>query len=269
MVTFRKTGSVRAIRSEVASLRWLAEAGGARVVDLVAHGDRWLETRRLAEAPPHPDDAAEFGRALALTHAAGAPWWAAGPPGLAPDDSLLADLPQPVVASAVDAPGTWGEFYAEYRVRPYLRIAVDAGAVGQAERTVVERALARVEGGEFDVPQPGGCPSVARLHGDLWAGNVLWAAGPPDAGHTGRRTVGTLIDPAAHGGHAETDLAELALFGAPHLDQIRAGYDEVAPLASGWRHRVALHQLHMLAVHAAKFGGGYGRQLAAAAAQYV
>ena len=46
---------------------------------------------------------------------------------------------------------------------------------------------------------------------------------------------GWLIDPAAHGGHRETDLAMLALFGAPYLDQILAGYQETAPLADGWR----------------------------------
>ena len=53
---------------------------------------------------------------------------------------------------------------------------------------------------------------------------------------------GWLIDPAAQGGHRETDLAMLALFGAPHLDRILAAYQEVAPLAEGWRGRVPLHQ---------------------------
>ncbi len=57
-----------------------------------------------------------------------------------------------------------------------------------------------------------------------------------------------LVDPAAHGGHRETDLAELALFGgAPHLDAVLGAYQEVYPLADGWRDRVPLHQLHLLA----------------------
>ncbi|HHW82563.1 MAG TPA: fructosamine kinase, partial [Actinomycetales bacterium] len=80
---------------------------------------------------------------------------------------------------------------------------------------------------------------------------------------------GTLIDPAAHGGHAETDLAELALFGSPMLERTLAGYNEISPLADGWRDRVGVHQLHMLAVHAALFGGGYGAQLASVAARYA
>jgi fructosamine-3-kinase len=77
---------------------------------------------------------------------------------------------------------------------------------------------------------------------------VLWSA-------TG---TGYLVDPAAHGGHRETDLATLALWGGvPYLDRILAGYQEVWPLAEGWRARVPLHQLHLLLVHTALFGGGY------------
>jgi fructosamine-3-kinase len=74
-----------------------------------------------------------------------------------------------------------------------------------------------------------------------------------------------VLDPAAHGGHRETDLAMLALFGAPQLDRILAVYDEAAPLAPGWRQRVGLHQLFPLLVHAVLFGSGYGTSAGAAA----
>jgi fructosamine-3-kinase len=94
----------------------------------------------------------------------------------------------------------------------------------------------------------------SRIHGDCWSGNVLWSGGR-----------GWLIDPAAHGGHRETDLAMLALFGAPFLDRILASYDEAAPLAAGWRPRVPLHQLHPLLVHACLFGTGYAGAVAEAA----
>jgi fructosamine-3-kinase len=83
---------------------------------------------------------------------------------------------------------------------------------------------------------------------------VLWAGGR-----------GWLIDPAAHGGHRETDLAMLALFGAPQEDQIMRGYTQTAPLADGWRERVPLHQLHPLLVHACLFGASYASQVNAAA----
>ena len=94
----------------------------------------------------------------------------------------------------------------------------------------------------------------SRIHGDLWSGNVLWSGGR-----------GWLIDPAAHGGHRETDLAMLALFGAPHLDEVMRAYDETAPLADGYRQRVPLHQLHPLLVHVCLFGASYAGQVRAAA----
>lgn len=263
--SFRKTASPPAARYEAASLEWLRSADGAAVVPLLAAGPGWLETRRLRPAPPDRAAAAEFGRALARTHAAGAQWFGQGPPGLDPADSRLAEAPHPLMPSAAGAPTSWGAFFGEYRIAPYLRLARDRGALGAGGAGVVERLVARLTDGDLDAPQPGLCRVVARLHGDLWGGNVLWAAD-----HHGRAGVtGVLIDPAAHGGHAETDLAELALFGSPHLEATLGAYAEVSALAPGWRERVPLHQVHMLAVHAALFGGGYGRQLVAAAARFV
>jgi fructosamine-3-kinase len=83
---------------------------------------------------------------------------------------------------------------------------------------------------------------------------VLWSGGR-----------GWLIDPAAHGGHRETDLAMLALFGAPYLDRILGAYADQAPLAPGWRQRVPLHQLHPLLVHVVLFGAAYREEALAAA----
>ena len=113
----------------------------------------------------------------------------------------------------------WPEWFAQRRLRPYLRISADRGALGAADVALVERVLARIEryGPAAEPP--------SRLHGDLWPGNVLWGA-------DGRVW---LVDPAAHGGHRETDLAQLALFGgAPYLDRIVAAYEEAWPLADGW-----------------------------------
>jgi fructosamine-3-kinase len=86
---------------------------------------------------------------------------------------------------------------------------------------------------------------------------VLWSGG-----------CGWLIDPAAHGGHRETDLAMLALFGAPFLEQILAAYAAAYPLADGWRTRIPLHQLHPLLVHVCLFGSSY-RDAAVGAARTV
>ena len=131
---------------------------------------------------------------------------------------------------------------------------------------MVERACDRVASGELDDPDD----VPARLHGDLWTGNVLWTPARADGEGGGENDVeAVLIDPAAHGGHRETDLAMLALFGTPHLVEILRGYDEAHPLREGWRDRVPLHQLHPLATHSAGHGAGYEVALADAARQVL
>jgi len=117
-----------------------------------------------------------------------------------------------------------------------------------ADIAVVEAVAGRAA----DLAGPAEPPS--RIHGDCWSGNVLWSGGR-----------GALIDPAAHGGHRETDLAMLGLFGAPYLDRILAAYREATPLADGWRERVPLHQLHPLLVHVCLFGAAYREPALAAA----
>ncbi|UMG94031.1 fructosamine kinase family protein [Nocardioides sp. TF02-7] len=146
----------------------------------------------------------------------------------------------------------WPEFYAERRVAPYLKVARDKGLVSADDAALVERAAARV--GEVVPEEP-----PARLHGDLWNGNVLWT--------NDDRVV--VIDPAAYGGHREVDLAMLALFGLPQLPQVMAAYEEVAPLAEGWQDRLGIHQLFPLVVHACLFGGGYGARAARVASRYL
>ncbi|MDO5084426.1 fructosamine kinase [Arachnia propionica] len=241
---FRKTGSNEAVRTEVASLAWLQEADGAAVAEVLGSGPGWLETRMMRHGDPSRDEAVAFGQALARTHASGAPHWGAPPPGLPESEARLAELPAP--AATTPRWDSWGEFFAEARLLPYLRLTHG----DPSSKRLLAKAIDVVGEGRFDSPQPALVPAVARLHGDLWGGNVVWEATP-----TG--TVGTLIDPSAHGGHAETDLAELALFGAPHLAAILDGYQEVSPLADGWQHRRAVHQFHMVLVHCALFGGGY------------
>jgi fructosamine-3-kinase len=223
--------------AEAAGLRWLAVPGGPPVPEIL--GEDPLVTALVPSGRPTRAAAEEFGRRLAVLHAAGADAFGSAPPG-GPADALIGRAPM----RNAPAP-SWPEWYARDRVLPYVRMARDAGALDAAEVAVVERAAARVAA-------PTEPP--ARLHGDLWSGNVLWA---PDGAW--------LIDPAAHGGHRETDLAMLALFGCPHLPAVLATYDEAAPLADGWRARVPMHQLFPLLVHVVLFGRSYAGQAVAAA----
>ena len=236
---------------EAAGLGWLAGADGAAVVAVLDQGADHLDLSLLSPAPPSPDAAERLGRGLAATHAAGATAHGCGPPGW-DGDGWLGPLsePLPLALGAWDA---WGPFYAQARLTALLPLARQRGVLDAAEAAVLDRLADRVAAGTFDTAEP-----PARLHGDLWSGNVLWTA------HEA-----VLIDPAAHGGHREADLAMLALFGAPHLERVLAAYDEAAPLADGWRDRVLLHQVHPLLLHAVLFGGSYGAQVVRAARRYA
>jgi fructosamine-3-kinase len=122
-----------------------------------------------------------------------------------------------------------------------------------------ERALADLERLTGRLAEVGGPPEPpARLHGDLWAGNRLVDA----------RGTSWLIDPAAHGGHREFDLAMMRLFGG-FGEECFTAYADAAPLAAGWEDRVSLHQIAPLVVHAIKFGGGYGPAAVDAIARYT
>jgi fructosamine-3-kinase len=220
-------------QAEAEGLRWLAEPGGLPVPEVLGVGERvlvleWIEAGRRG-------DEAELGRGLALVHQAGAPAFGA---------------PRPLrigrLALPNDAASDWAGFYARNRLLPLL------GEVPAGTARAVERVCERLP----ELAGPAEPP--ARLHGDLWSGNVLWGAdGRP-----------WLIDPAAYGGHREVDLAMLNLFGSPGA-AFEAAYEDVAPLADGHAERVALWQLFPLLVHAALFGGGYAASAERAASHYA
>jgi fructosamine-3-kinase len=223
--------------TEAAGLEWLAEPGTVRVPRVLGVGEdvlalEWIDAGRLSEA-----GAEQLGRGLAGMHAAGADCFG-GPRPLRIGRLGIPNDPLP----------DWPRFYAERRLRPLIAPAALTGAGAAAVESVCDR-IADLAG----PPEP-----PARLHGDLWGGNVLAGAD----GH------GWLIDPIAYGGHREVDLAMLRLFGAPS-PRILAAYEEAAPLAAGHEDRVGLWQLFPLLVHAALFGGHYRASAEATARRYA
>lgn len=231
---------------EAAGLQWLSGVdGGVPCAQVVSVTTTSLTLRRLDSVSPTPEAARAFGRQLAITHDAGAAGFGAGPDGWE-GPGFFGPLSQPLPMS-LRPHRRWGEFYAQERLAPMAELA--APRLGAATREAVDAVAARCRAGDFDDDD-----LPARLHGDLWSGNVMWTPGGV-----------VLIDPAAHGGHRETDLAMLALFGCPHHDAVIDGYQRVRPLRPGWRNRVGLHQVFPLLAHVVLFGGGYARQTDAAA----
>jgi fructosamine-3-kinase len=245
-------GLAAAFAAEANSLRWLAEAAAVSVPEVLAVTATVLVIAMIPPGQATSEAAFSFGTELARLHAAGADGFGAPWPGFIGSLPLDNTPAPPARGTAPPARGTappargtapslgWPEWFASRRLLPYLRLATDSGALRPEDGQLVEAVIDRIDS-LAGPPEP---PS--RIHGDCWAGNVLWSGGR-----------GWLIDPAAHGGHRETDLAMLALFGAPYLDRILAGYNDTAPLASGWRSRIPLHQLHPLLVHACLFGASY------------
>ena len=234
---FAKVGEVSpdsaaAFAAEANGLRWLGEPGAVPVPEVLAAERAALVISMITPGQATPEAAFRFGAELARLHAAGADTFGA------PWRGFIASLPLDNTQGAQQS--QWPDWYASRRLLPYLRLATDSGALGRQDGQLVEAVMDRIG----SLAGPAEPPS--RIHGDCWAGNVLWSGGR-----------GWLIDPAAHGGHRETDLAMLALFGATHLDRIMAGYNDTVPLAAGWRSRVPLHQLHPLLVHACLFGASY------------
>ncbi|MDE0805132.1 MAG: fructosamine kinase family protein [Acidimicrobiales bacterium] len=217
--------------TEASGLDWLRDADALPVPEVLASGEdpAFLVLEWIDEGPPGPQTESELGRSLAALHRAGAP-------SFGREDRRTTGsrgLPnQPC--------DTWVEFFATQRLIPLARLARDERALEASTVRALDRVIDRLDdlGGDPEPP--------ARLHGDLWAGNRLVDV-------EGRSW---LIDPAAHGGHREFDLAMMRLFGG-FGEPCFAEYASAFPLAEGWEARVPLHQLAPLVVHAVKFGGGY------------
>jgi fructosamine-3-kinase len=218
--------------TEAHSLAWLRDAGAVPIPMTIAYANstpaflalQWIEAGELL-----PGSDADFGRALARLHSAGAP-------SFGREDKRTTGsraLPnQPC--------DTWPEFYATQRLEPLVAMAADADALPRSALRGVERVVSRID------VLAGPREPAARLHGDLWGGNRI----------VDREGRSWLIDPAAHGGHREFDLAMMRLFGG-FGESAFAAYDEMFPLMDGWTKRLPLHQLAPLLVHAIKFGGHY------------
>ncbi len=226
-------------------LQWLAAApGGPRVVNVYDWDDSHLNIERIIPCAPTRDAAYRFGAALARMHDAGAAYF-----GSAPDNydgtCYFGPLDDPVPMDT----GKWTDaatYLAEGRLRPMVQMGIDRGELRQSDMDLTNQVIAALP----ELLGRAADNKPARVHGDLWSGNVMWT---DDSGEC----EGVLIDPAAHGGHREEDLAMLHLFGMSNLTDIIDGYQSVHPLKAGYVERRTLWQLYPIAGHCVFFGGGY------------
>jgi fructosamine-3-kinase len=224
----------RVFQVEARGLHWLREPGALRIPEVLAVADDasrigYLVLELLESTRPRADFDEHLGRGLALVHGSHATGF-----GL-DHDNFIGSLPQ----DNTPAP-TWPEFFRERRLLPQFERAARAGRLSSTAVRLFQRLLDRLDAlvGEDEPP--------ARLHGDLWGGNL----------HVGPQGEPCLIDPACYGGHREVDLAMMRLFGG-FSERVFAAYDEAHPLQDGHQQRVPLYQLYPLLVHVNLFGGGY------------
>jgi fructosamine-3-kinase len=236
-----------AFAAEAQGLRWLAEPAALAVPEVLAVGDdrtgpRFLALAWIEAGAATPASGEALGRGLARLHAAGAPAFGG------PFDVLRIGP----LALPNEPGGAWPDFYATRRLEPLARLAAGRGALPPEAPALLDRVIARLP----ELAGPSEPP--ARVHGDLWSGNVVVDRGERP----------WLVDPAAHGGHRELDLAMLRLFGDVS-ERCFAAYEEFAPLAPGAAERVALWQLAPLLLHAALFGPAWGARAAAVLRRYA
>lgn len=245
---FVKQGSAPgAAAAEAAYLRWLREGSDAvvEVLDLDEEANT-VTIERVDSARPTADAARQAGRELAAIHAMGAD--AFGAPAAGWNGPNFIGRAQ----QECEPTKRWAEFYTRQRVLPFAEKAHREGNLDEPGLDAVKRACDALLAEDEDAP-------LARIHGDLWAGNLLFSSAGP-----------RFIDPAAHGGHPLTDIAMLELFGVPHVRSLISGYCAAGGSlgnASGgdWERRIPVHQLHPLAVHAYTHGPSYGSALVCAA----
>ncbi|WP_431472091.1 fructosamine kinase family protein [Nonlabens sp. SCSIO 43208] len=158
------------------------------------------------------------------------------------EDNYIGSLPQ---YNLQTESGT--QFFLHQRLVPQFELAVSNGF----ELKGIEGLFKKME---RLIPSQ----KPALIHGDLWNGNVIFTSnGQP-----------VLIDPAAHFGHAEMDIAMMKLFGG-FSDKFYWMYHEVRTPLPGWEERVPLYQLYYLLVHLNLFGTGYLNQVQQCINKYV
>jgi len=143
------------------------------------------------------------------------------------------------------------DFFRERRIKPQLRMA-------QKQSLLQTQDIRKLEGLMAKLPELIPEQAASLIHGDLWSGNLM----------TDKRGMPAIIDPAVYYGWAEADLAMTDLFGS-YPAEFYSAYNEIRPLAPGYRSRYKIYNLYHLLNHLNLFGREYLSQLRMVLAQYT
>ncbi len=217
---------------EAAGLQALQVLQGPRIPAVFLYGEQFILMEDLAPAARIRAYWQEFGRQLAALHNHTSSSFGFE------HDNYIGSTPQP---------NAWTEdgsrFFAEQRLVYQAKLAGSRGLLDKAEVKQVERLAARLP--QLVPDQP-----ASLSHGDLWSGNAITDGGGNPA----------IIDPAAHYGWAEAELAMTALFGS-FPDEFYWAYQEVRRLEGDYRGRFPIYNLYHLLNHLNLFGRGYLAQV--------
>ena len=144
--------------------------------------------------------------------------------------------------------GEWTDpisYFADGRLRPMVNLGVRRGELDKRDVELTERVIEALP----DLMGRAASDKPARIHGDLWSGNVMWTAdsGQPEAvlidGGTWRSSRGG----SGYAAPVRYELSERNHRGLPVRTSIEGG----------WQERITLWQLYPIAGHCVFFGGGY------------
>ena len=227
-VKTRAQGPPEMFPAEARGLRWLEETQTLRVPQVIAANEHFLALEYLDSGLRMPGFDEALGAGLAQLHRYPTT-------GVGLDHcNFIGPLLQ-----CNEPCRSWGEFYAERRLRPLWEKAINRGLAPEDWARKFHQLVER-----FPDLLPD--ETLSRLHGDLWGGNV----------HLGPQGQPCLIDPAVYVGHREVDLAMMKLFGG-FSNRVFEAYQSVWPLSPGHQERVPIYQLYPLLVHVLLFGESY------------
>lgn len=213
---------------EAEGLQALQVDGGPVIPEPYLFARDFILMQDLAPADRGKDFWPELGRRLAVLHTQTNDRFGF------PHDNYIGSTPQP--NPRVENGFT---FFGEQRLLYMAKLAQSRNLLKNPDFFKVESLVSRLA--DLVPGQP-----ASLIHGDLWSGNIT-------ADFRGKPAI---IDPAAHYGWAEADLAMMTLFGS-FPEECIAAYQEVRPLDPGYRRRFPIYNLYHLLNHLYIFGRGY------------